>query len=326
MAFVLGGISSFLLTVGTIGLIFTILALGLNLHFGYTGLLNFGHVVFFAAGAYTAALLTIPAPGPFDSYAVGLGLPVVVGVPLGILMGGVVAAVLATLVGLTSIRLESHYLAVATFALAELGHTIILNESWLTNGTFGLRGVPRPGIEALGSDLWQVAAFLAVLLLTAAVYLILERLVEAPFGRLLKGIREDETEARVLGKRTNRVKLKSFALGGGIAGVAGAAYAFYIGSVFPEQFLTIVTIFVWVQMILGGVASNKGMVAGAFILVALREGTRFLPSIEGYPLLTANLRWVVIGLLLIAVLRYRPQGAFGELGEIVAMEEGSDDA
>lgn len=325
MAVEIGGIPSFLLAVATIGLVFAMLALGLNLHFGYTGLLNFGHVAFFAAGAYTAALITIPPPEQGAAHVVGLGLPPLLGVPVALAASAAVAGTAAFLVGLSSIRLKSHYLAVTTFALATLFHDIVRNETWLTGGSFGLQNVPRPGYSVLGGNLWQIAYFGFALVLTILIYLFLERLTDAPFGRLLKGIREDETEARVLGKHTNTVKLKSFALGGAIAGVAGATYAFYIGSVFPEQFLTLVTIFVWVAMIVGGIASNRGMIAGAFLLVLFRESTRFLPDVPGYPVLMANLRWVAVGLLLILILRIRPQGVFGNPGEIVVMEEGGDE-
>jgi branched-chain amino acid transport system permease protein len=311
----------------TIALVYALLAIGLNIHYGYTGLLNFGHVAFFAAGAYTAALLTIPSPDTVEGtveYTIGVGLPMPAALPVSLAAGALVGGLLAVLIGLTSVRLGTHYLAIATFALAGIVQDAVVNERWLTRGVFGLNRVPRPGRAVLGADLWQVSYLLFVALLTIAVYLTVERLVDAPFGRLLKGIREEELAARMLGKDTNMVKLKSFGIGGAIAGLAGAVYAHYIGSVVAGQFVPLVTFLVWVAMLLGGTASNRGVILGAFVLVAFREITRFLPQVSGNPSLVPSLRFVVIGFLLILVIRFRPQGLLGNPNEVVVTNEGGD--
>jgi len=326
MAFELPGVLAFVVSVLTIGLIYGLLALGLNVHYGYTGLLNFGHVAFFAAGAYTSAILTIPPPGTVEGgaeYAVGLGLPMPLGLPVSLAAGALVGGLLATLIGLTSVRLGTHYLAIATFALAGIFEDFLINEEWLTRGVFGINIVPKPGRAALGADLWQVVYLLFVAALVVATYLVIERLLTAPFGRLLKGIREDEGAARMLGKPTPLVKLKSFAIGGAIAGLAGSVYAHYLGSVVTGQFIPLVTFLVWVALLLGGAASNRGAVVGAVVLIGFREVTRFLPEIAGRPSLVPSLRFVVIGLLLVAVIRYRPAGLLGDPDEIVT---GGDDA
>lgn len=327
MAFELPGLASFLISLTTIALIYALLTLGLNVHYGYTGLLNFGHVAFFAAGAYAAALLTIPPPGSTSGtveYTVGFGLPMPEALPLSLAGGALVGGILAALVGLTSVRLGSHYLAIATFALAGIFGDFLVNEQWLTRGVFGLNNVPKPGRAALGADAWQVAYLALTAVLTLLVYLFIERFVNAPFGRLLKGVREDERAARMLGKDTNLVKLKSFAIGGAIAGLAGAVYAHYLGSVVTGQFVPLVTFLVWVALLLGGAASNEGAIVGAFLLVAFRESTRFLPEIGGHPSLIPSLRFVVIGLLLVLVVRYRPEGLLGNPNEIVTTEEGEE--
>lgn len=316
---------SFLLTIATFGLIFGLLAIGLNIHFGYTGLLNFGHVAFFAVGAYVAALLTMPPPGSIErsvSYAVGLNLPMPIGFPVSLAAAAVAGALLAALIGLTSVRLRTHYLAIATFALAQLFHSVLVNERWLTRGNNGLNQVPRPGYTTLlPADLWFVAYFLVVAGILVGTYLVVERLIESPFGRVLKGVREDETAARTLGKRTTRLKLTSFALGGAITGLAGGLYAHFLGSVSPGQFLPIVTFLVWVMVIVGGTASNKGVVLGAVLLIAFRDLSGSLPAIPGYPLLIEELRWALIGLALIVLIRVRPYGLFGTPDE-VALSEG----
>jgi branched-chain amino acid transport system permease protein len=323
MAFELPGVVAFLVSVSTIALIYALLALGLNVHYGYTGLLNFGHVAFFAAGAYASAILTIPPPGAVEGgadYAVGLGLVMPVGLPVSLAVGGLAGGTLAALIGLTSVRLGTHYLAIATFALAGIFEDVLVNEGWLTRGVFGLTRVPKPGRAALGADLWQVAYLAFVAALVVGTYVVVERLMTAPFGRLLKGIREDERAARMLGKPTGVVKLKSFAIGGAIAGLAGSAYAHYLGSVVTGQFVPLVTFLVWVSLLLGGAASNRGAILGAFVLVAFRESTRFLPDVQGHPTLVPSLRFVVIGLLLVLVIRYRPEGLLGNPDEIVTEE------
>ena len=326
-AFEVPPLASFAISLLTIALVYALLAIGLNIHYGYTGLLNFGHVAFFAAGAYTAALLTIPSPDTVEGtveYTIGVGLPMPAALPVSLAAGALVGGLLAVLIGLTSVRLGTHYLAIATFALAGIVQDAVVNERWLTRGVFGLNRVPRPGRAVLGADLWQVSYLLFVALLTIAVYLTVERLVDAPFGRLLKGIREEELAARMLGKDTNMVKLKSFGIGGAIAGLAGAVYAHYIGSVVAGQFVPLVTFLVWVAMLLGGTASNRGVILGAFVLVAFREITRFLPQVSGNPSLVPSLRFVVIGFLLILVIRFRPQGLLGNPNEVVVTNEGGD--
>ncbi|RLM90329.1 branched-chain amino acid ABC transporter permease [Halobellus sp. Atlit-38R] len=342
----LPGWGSFLLTVLTIAGIYSLLTLGLNIHYGYTGLINFGHVAFFAAGAYTAALLTVPPPSQVSGaeYVFGLNLPMPLGLPVSLVAAAVVGGLLATLIGATSVRLGSHYLAVATFALAGIFGSVLENEAWLTNGSFGLNSVPKPGRAAMSADTWAVTYFVFVVVVLVAVAFVLSRLTGSPFGRLLKGVRESEDAAQMLGKNTIRVKLTSFAIGGAVAGLAGGLYAHYVGSVVVQQFVPAVTFTVWAALLLGGVASNTGAVFGAFLLVGFRESTRFLTNIydsllASLPTVAADalrlaveplpdhasfvpsLRFVVIGLLIVLVIRYRPEGVFGDSNEIDAIGE-----
>jgi branched-chain amino acid transport system permease protein len=321
--------ASFVISLATIALVYALLTIGLNVHYGYTGLLNFGHVAFFAAGAYTAAILTMPPPGTVEGtvgYTIGLGLPMPLSLPASLAAGALVGGLLAVLIGLTSVRLGTHYLAIATFALAGIVQDVVVNERWLTRGVFGLNRIPRPGRALLGADLWQLSYLLFVALLTLAVYLVVERLVNAPFGRLLKGVREEELAARMLGKDTDLAKLKSFGIGGAVAGLAGAVYAHYVGSVVAGQFVPLVTFLVWVAMLLGGAASNRGAILGAFVLVGFREATRFLPQVSENASLVPSLRFVVIGLLLIVVVRFRPQGLLGNPDEIVVTADGGEES
>lgn len=316
------GIFNLFLTIGVFALIYVLLTMGLNLHFGYTGLINFGHVAFFAAGAYTAAIVSIaPPPEPATSYTIGLNIPMPAGLPISLLAALLAGAILAFLIGLTSVRLGSHYLAIATFVSGEIFYDVIREETWLTGGAYGLQDIPQPARDTLGPDLWHVSYFVFLVLITIAVYLFLRYIIRSPFGRVLKTIRENEEAARVLGKETSRLKLVSFMLGGAIAGLAGGLYSHYVGTLVPEQFLVEVTILTWAAMILGGTGSLRGPIAGGTMIIAFRELTRFLPDVEGYPLLPQYARWIIYGLIFVVLLYYRPQGLLGNPNEIVNLPE-----
>lgn len=316
------GIFNLFLTIGIFSLIYVLLTMGLNLHFGYTGLINFGHVAFFAAGAYTAAIVTIaPPPDPPVSYTIGLNIPMPIGLPISLLAAILAGAILAFLIGLTSVRLGSHYLAIATFVAGEIFYDMIREETWLTGGAFGLQNIPQPARDTLGPDVWHVSYFVFLILITIGVYLFLRYVLRSPFGRVLKTIRENEEAARVLGKDTARLKLISFMIGGGIAGLAGGLYSHYVGTLVPEQFLVEVTILTWAAMILGGTGSLRGPIVGGTVIVVFRELTRFLPEVEGYPLLPQHARWVIYGLIFVVLLYYRPQGLLGNPNEIVNLPE-----
>ncbi|MFB6207265.1 MAG: branched-chain amino acid ABC transporter permease [Haloglomus sp.] len=342
----LTGWAAFIVTILTLAVIYALLTIGLNVHFGYTGLINFGHVAFFTIGAYVSAILTMPPPTQMTGvkYTFGLNLPMPAGFAVSLALAAVAGGLLAALLGLTSIRLGGHYLAIVTFALAGIFKDVVVNEAWLTNGPFGLNSVPKPGQAALGPDLWQLSYLGLSVLILLGTLAVVTRLVGSPFGRLLKGIRENEDAARTLGKDTNRVKLKSFALGGAIAGLAGGVYAHYVGAVVPQQFVPEITFTVWTAMLLGGAASSEGAIFGAALLVGFRESTRFLlwlydglldvlPGVAAalvraavaplpdHPSFIPSIRFAVIGLLLVLVIRYRPEGVFGDPSEIESIGE-----
>jgi len=315
---------SFLTGLLTLTLIYGLLALGLNVHYGYTGLLNFGHVAFFAAGAFTSALVTLPPPGSeaylaaASSYGVGFGQPFAVG----FLLAGAAGGLVALLIGATSVRLSSHYLAIATFALAEIVRSVLTNEDWLTRGQFGIASVPQPGKGTLVAVPDYPYAYLLFTLVVVGVLLALTvRLSESPFGRTLRAIRDDETAARTLGKATPWLKLQAFTLGGVLAGFAGSLWSHSLGVVHVGQFVPIITFQVWLAMLLGGAGNHWGVMLGAALLIAIREGTRFLGELPGLaevsarnPSFIPSLRFVLIGLLLIAVVRFFPRGVLPERG------------
>jgi neutral amino acid transport system permease protein len=355
--------------------LFALFALGLNLQWGYTGLINFGHVAFMTVGAYTTVLLSIQ------------GVPLILAVAIGALL----AALLGLAIGMSTLRLREDYLAIVTIGISELMRSIALNEEWLTKGAFGIQRYPLPlekfdpnliqkylaiGILTLLAifaawQLWQglttqwkegtsiqgksyrptskiglitwgaiglgliltiyingylalldynykVGLMLLVLLTVAVVYWGLQLLVNSPWGRILKAIREDEEIPRALGKNVFWYKLQAFMLGGAIAGVAGAFYAWQLTTVYPSNFEPLVTFNVWTMVVLGGAGNNAGTLLGVVIFWAYDALTRFyLPQLGLFDSSSLGaFRVMVIGLILMILTIWRPQGILGKKEEL----------
>lgn len=289
--------TAYLIAMGTLVLIYALLALGLNLHFGFTGLINFGHVAFFAVGAYTSAILNVQ------------GVPVALSVLAAILM----AAIVTYPIGLATLRLRADYLAIVTLGLSEVVRLFALNEEWLTRGPDGISGITHP-FAALGAGNRELAYFGLLFLIVVLVYILLVRLTRSPFGRTLQAIREDEDAVTALGKRVAAFKMRSLVIGAAIAGLAGALYAHYIRFVVPEQFIPLTTFYVWIAVILGGSGSHLGAIIGTIVLVTFMEGSRFLGDVMPFVDATqiAAIRFIVVGLALILLLRFRPEGLLGK--------------
>lgn len=288
----------YLVAVGTIALIYMLLAVGLNLQYGYTGLINFGHVAFFAIGAYTSALLTLQGWPLAPAFIVAM----------------VVSGFAAYPVGLLSLRLSDDYLAVVTLGFGETVRLLIQEEKWLTQGVQGLPGIPRM-FQSLGTGADVGLAILLLLIAcNAAAIAVLVHLVRSPYGRLIQAIRDDETAVQALGKDPARLKVQVFMLGAGLAGLAGAFYAHFITYISPEQFLPLVTFYVWIAVIIGGPGRTSGAVIGSLILMVFLEGSRFardiIPGVSEVQM--ASVRLAIVGLALILFTIYRPQGIMGK--------------
>jgi branched-chain amino acid transport system permease protein len=324
------GPTYFLFLVGLAGM-YALLSFGLNAQWGFTGLINFSVAAFFGIGAYGTALMTAsgsPIAGGFS--------PLV-----GLLVALVVAFALALLIGVPTLRLRADYLAIASLGLAEVVRLIVLNERWLTNGSAGLRGIPgffagwpvlstfpeaMPGLRVevipgtpviLETGFWQASLnVLLVLAFAGAAYFVLRRAHRSPWGRVLRTIRSDEDLARALGKNTYSFKMQSFVLGSLIMALAGVFYAhlnLYVG---PGDLDPITTFYAWVAVILGGSGSNRGALFGGIVIVTIREGTRFLNDVA-LPIDPAPLRLLLIGVVIVAVMRYRPQGILPPQRELI---------
>ncbi|HZY64271.1 MAG TPA: branched-chain amino acid ABC transporter permease [Rubrobacteraceae bacterium] len=289
--------------------IFALMAQGLNLHWGFTGLLNFGHVAFFAVGAYTMGILN-------TQFEVGL-LP-------SFLAAMVAAVVLGIIVGLPAIRLRTDYLAIVTITIGEIFRLVLKSGpgvTELTRGPRGIRGFSNEFFflrEDIGLGFLDPDQYLLVLvwLTVAVVGVLLWILIKSPWGRVLKGIREDEDAVRALGKNVTAYKMQSFALGAGIAGLAGVFFAMDIGSLAPDTYLPILTFYAWTILMLGGSASHWGPIVGAVVFWAIFNGTLYIPREIVSGAEAAYLRQIGVGALIMAIMIFRPQGILGNKEEM----------
>jgi branched-chain amino acid transport system permease protein len=272
--------------------IYIILTLSLNLIVGYTGLPAFGHAAFFAVGAYISALL-----------ALNLGIS-----PwIGLIMGAFIAALAGAVIGASSLRLKGDYFALVTFGFAFIAYYIAKNWVSVTRGPMGLPGIP--GFSVFGLSLGSTFSYLILVFVFVLITIfIVRRIVDSPFGRVLKSIREDEIAAQALGKDTAKHKLLAFVIGAFFAGIAGSLYAHYITFIDPSSFTIMESILILLMVIFGGMGSIKGSIVGATILVVFPELLRFL----GMPsAIAAPTRQMIYGLLLVILMIKRPQGLMG---------------
>lgn len=305
----MAGLGAYLVFFLCVVLVLSLLTLGLNLQWGFTGLFNAGVAGFYAIGGYTHAILTA-APSP--QYLGNLGWPWVAGIAASI----AVTAVAALFIGLLTIRLRDDFLAVATFGIGILIQLITLNLEPLTGGSQGLTRIARPlssvFTEPLSYNLFFLLLMIAVV---ALVYIGLERILGSPWGRVLRAIREDETAATALGKSATRFRLEAFVIGSTIMGLAGALYVSFIGFVSPFDFLPILTFQVWAMLIVGGSGNNRGALLGTLVIWALWAASgvavsRWVPPAHAAQ--GAAIQVILIGLLLVLMLLNRPRGLVGE--------------
>jgi branched-chain amino acid transport system permease protein len=274
-----------------------LLTLGLNVQWGLTGLVNLGVVAFFAIGAYTSALLAVGGAPLAAAWPAAVGLAALAGAGL----------------ALVALRLREDYLAIVTLGFSEVLRLFLLNESWLTRGANGVTAIPRP-LHARFAGHYDLFYLVLVLATLGVVYFGLERLSRAPFGRVLRAIREDETVAAVAGKPVFRFKVQAFALGAGVAGLAGILFAHYLAYVEPNMFLPQESLFVWLALILGGSGNNRGALLGSAVLLGLLEGSRFvkdvIPFLTGVQL--ASAQQILVGVVLVVLMIRRPEGLLPE--------------
>ena len=291
----------------TMGGIYAILALGLNVQWGFSGLFNVGIAGFFAIGAYTTAIATTADTGV---HLGGYGMPAVIGLGAAMVLSGIVALA----IGLLCIRLRSDYLAIATIGIGEILRLIIKNENWATNGPRGIVRIPRP-FEGLAEPWDQMAFAGMVLLVVIALYFALERARTSPWGRVMSAIRENEDAARAAGKNVERLRIEAFITGAVLMGLAGGLTAHYIKFIGPNATEPLTTTFlVWVMLIAGGSGNNRGAIVGAFLIWFTWSMTEILTGRlpDDWAIRAAYIRIFLIGLVLQIVLQRFPGGILPE--------------
>ena len=301
-------------TLVTFWILFNIQAWGLNIQFGYTGILNFAFIVFLAIGAYVTGVLSLPPANGISgqTYILGLNWPF----PLTLIAGGLAAAVVGVLVGFIALkRLRSDYMAIVTVAVGAIAYDFIGNTTKLFNGWDGLGGVPSPLQTRFNID-YNTYQFVFILLagvVMAILWWLANRIYKSPFGRTLRSIREDLDVSEAFGKNTFKYRMIAMAIGCFYAGIAGGLLIEYVSAINPSGWTAGETFVIWTALLVGGTGNNLGAVLGALLVpVFFQEVTRFLPQSISRPDLIPALRNIIVGALLIVVLWFRPQGLLPE--------------
>lgn len=295
-------------------LIYCALTLGLNVTFGMAGILDFSYITFMATGAYFAGVTALgPATASSGlSYILGLNWPF----PIDLVVGATAAGVLGLFVGLIAIRrLRSDYLAIVLVAVWTIAWSLANNLTGLFNGTGGLIGVPQPLATQLNVNPEDyVFAFIPIALVVIALLFLVAYCVEnSPFGRALRAVREDQDVAAAFGKRTTRLRLTAMVIGSVYAGVAGAMTIEFLTAMNPNAWAIVETVIVFSALIVGGRGNIVGAVLGALLVrIVIIEGTGLLPAIPGHEDLISAFRNIAIGVVVIAVLYFRPEGVLPE--------------
>jgi branched-chain amino acid transport system permease protein len=285
----------------------TILALSLNLIYGFTGMFSLGHAGFMAIGAYTSSLLILPA---FQKEMIYILDPLIWPISVlqapffvAVLAGGIMAALFGLLIALPVLRLGGDYLGIATLGFAEIIRVVGNNITFITNGALGLKGIPDY------ANLWWNYGWLLVTIF------VIVRIVNSNFGNTLKAIRDDEIAARAMGINTYRYRVISFTIGSFFAGIGGALLASLLTTIDPKMFLFIMTFNVLMIAVAGGLGSITGTCIAGVLITFLLEWLRFVENpitlgsfhIPGIP----GMRMVIFSLSLLLIILFRREGIMG---------------
>ena len=306
VAFTLWQGVGFAATVGTVFAIWAILSVSLNLVVGFTGLLSVGHIGFFGIGAYAMAILTSDAPyEQLRTEAIPtLGWPFFAALPVSVALAGLVAVV----VGVVFNRFRDDIYVLVSFGFAIIAFNVFLNWRGLTRGAFGIHEIARPEIGGWVFD-GELEFLALVLVFLALVILVSWFLVTSSFGRVLTAIREDEQAIGVFGYQVTHYKLAVWVISAMMAGLAGGLFASWTTFIDPNSFILLESILLVSIVILGGLATIWGSLLGAMAFVLLEEGMRFLPFLPTE--FIGQARQAVLGILLVTLMLFRPQGLVG---------------
>ena len=296
----------FAVTLGTVFAIWAILAVSLNLVVGFTGLLSVGHVGFFGIGAYTVAILTSDASyEQLRTEAIPtFGWTFFAALPVGVALAGLAAIA----VGVVFNRFRDDIFVLVSFGFAIIAFNVFLNWRPVTRGAFGIHEIDRPEIGGWSFD-GELPFLALVLAFLALVVLVSWFIVTSSFGRVLKAIREDEQAAEVFGYQATHYKLAVWVISAMMAALAGGLFASWTTFLDPNSFILLESMLLVCIVILGGLATIWGSLLGAMAFVLLEEGMRFLPFLPTEYI--GQARQVVLGVLLVLLMLFRPQGLVG---------------
>ncbi len=312
--------------------IYLILGISFNLEYGFAGQPNLGKVLFYAIGAFAAGRLMATILWSFvrvegvsffshvgadmrSAFAQSHPMIIVLLFLGSLVFAAAFGGLFGFLASYPALRLRGDFLAIVMIAVGEVGRVFARTYEPLAGGVFGLSGVPNPLVWLGEPRLWRLYYALIVLLIALIMYLLANRLVNSPYGRLLKSVRDDELASKVMGKRAPIVKAQVLTIGSAMAAVAGALYVFYIQTAFADDFIPLVSFLAIIMVMVGGVANNKGVLLGSLLLTLLDRLTRvsFLGMIGiriAFDITYA--RYVIVGLLIILVLMFKPKGLIPE--------------
>ncbi len=310
--------------------IYLMMALSLNLEYGYGGIPNFGHVFFMSVGAYAAGVLTARTVDYFahvqdycSGQAASMRTQLLSSNPflavslfiISIIIGAILGGMFGYLGSYPALRLKEDFLAIVLIFLGEIGRIIARNEPSIVCGLTGLTGIANPFIWIGEVHIRSIAYTVLVLIFAALTYIYVHRLTTSPFGRLLKSVRDDDLAAMALGKAVPKVRGHIMIIGSVIAALSGVLRTFYIQGVVADDFIPLYTFLVLSMVILGGMANNLGVIVGTLVMTSL--DFFISPSVFSLFGVTiefniAYIKYVIIGLIMILMLMFRPEGAIPE--------------
>lgn len=286
----------FLTFIFTIGGIYAIMALGLNIQAGYGGLLNFGHIAFAGVGAYATGI------------AHARGWPLLVGIPLGI----GIATALGCCIGRLGRKLAADYWGIATLAIAEILRTVATNEDRLTGGANGITGIPGL-FETIPRPWNDVMFMLLVLIAVALVALFSVRLGNGRFGRAIRLMREQPQLAACMGYDLQSLKTRTIMIGAAVTALAGSLYAHFLNFAGPEFLSASETFVLWTMLMIGGIGRTAGVLLGVVLVQGVYAFVPFVKDLAGFDSdLAGALRLGMIGLILLLSLLLRREGLLAE--------------
>ena len=278
--------NQYLLTVAVKIGSYVIFALGLNVLTGYTGLVSLGHAGFVAVGAYTSSLLAVKMGMNFFGATI---------------LGMVVAGLVGVLLGLPTLRVTGTYLSIITLGFGEIVKMIAMNWTPVTNGTLGVKNIPKPSLFGIDLTISNYGLYYMMLVLLLAATLFCIALLRSKSGRAMQAIRADELAGVMMGINTTAYKILAFVISACICAMGGSLYSTLIGYIDPNTFNFDVSTLILSVVILGGMGTIRGMFVGAALLIAFPEVSRFL----------MEYRFVLYGVILVVMMRFRPQGILG---------------